>query len=240
MPLIEPGAHGVVISCQAPQESPLRDSHVMAQLALAAQLAGAIGVRAEGGPDITAIRAVCSLPVIGIRKHLYEGSDVYITPTRADVDTVADAGAELVALDATARPRPYGETLAEVVAHAKSRGLTVMADLSDADEAKAAIEAGVDFLGTTLVAAGAEDIRPGGPNLAVIRRLADANWGLPIIAEGRFATPGDVVAAFEAGAAIVVVGRAVTDAYALASDLVRAANEFRESPQTTATSLRNS
>ncbi|MFF5074330.1 N-acetylmannosamine-6-phosphate 2-epimerase [Micromonospora olivasterospora] len=229
MPFNEPGAHGVVISCQAPESSPLRDSHVMARLALAAQKAGAVGIRAEGGADIAAIRAVCSLPVIGIRKHWYAGSDVYITPTKADVDTVADAGAELVALDATPRPRPGGETLAEVVAHAKRRGLKVMADLSGSEEAKGAVDAGVDYLGTTLVPASAEDVRPGGPNVAVIRRLVEANWGLPVIAEGRFATPGDIVAAFGAGAAVVVVGRAVTDAYALAGDMVRAANEFRES-----------
>nr|WSY56251.1 putative N-acetylmannosamine-6-phosphate 2-epimerase [Streptomyces sp. NBC_00886] len=224
MPLISPSTSGVIISCQAPHGSPLRDSHVMARMALAAQKAGAIGIRAEGARDIEAIRAVCSIPVIGIRKHHYRGSDVYITATRADVDTVADTGAEIVALDATPRPRPGGETLQQVIAHAKQRGMQVMADLAAFEDAARAVEAGADFLGTTLVPE--SRVRPGIPNISIIRRLAEAALHRPIIAEGRFATPAHVTAALQAGASAVVIGRAVTDAYALAADMVRAAREY--------------
>lgn len=215
---------GVFVSCQAPVGSPLRDPYVMTSMARAAEKAGAVGIRAEGVPDITQIVAAVHLPVIGIRKQHYEGSDVYITPTRFEVDEIARAGAKIIALDATTRQRPAGETLDGVVAHAKSLGMIVMADLSSARDAEEAIAAGVDVLGTTLIGASDADIRPGGPNLSAITALAQQFPERQVVAEGRYATPDDIQAAFRAGASTVVVGKAVTDAYALTHDLVAAAN----------------
>ncbi|WP_104176506.1 N-acetylmannosamine-6-phosphate 2-epimerase [Cryobacterium sp. Y50] len=215
---------GVAISCQAPKESPLRIPSIMAAMAVAAEKAGAVAIRAEGFDDIAAIIAVCALPVIGIRKHRYPGSDIYITATKADVDLVADAGATIVALDATSTHRPGGETLTEVVAHAHQRGLQVMADLSSAADATGALNAGVDYLGTTLVEASRDDVRLGGPNISVIQRIATEHPESVIVAEGRFATADDVTLAFTAGAGTVVVGKAVTDVYALTKDLVAASN----------------
>lgn len=219
---------GIVISCQAPEESPLRDPYVMATMARAAEQAGAVGIRAEGAEDIAAIAADVTLPIIGIRKKRYPGSDVYITATRSDVDLVADAGARIIALDATGRDRPFGETLEQVMHHAKERGLVIMADLAASDDADRAVAAGADLLGTTLVPAGEEDVRPGGPNLAVLERIAKAHPGMPLVAEGRYATPEDITAALDLGATTVVVGRAVTDTLALAKDLVGAAHQFQE------------
>lgn len=219
---------GLIVSCQAPESSPLRDPYAMALMALAAQKAGAVGIRAEGAADIEAIKRVCSLPVIGIRKHRYPDSDVYITATRHDVDIVADAGAEIVALDATSRLRPRGETLAEVIAYAKTRGLTVMADLTSPNEAADALTFGADYLATTLIGPSSEDIRTDGPNVAALRRIVVENPGAIVVAEGRYATPGDIAAAFEAGAKSVVVGRAITDAYALAVTLVDVTPRARE------------
>ncbi len=214
---------GLVISCQASEGSPLRDPYIMVAMARAAEAAGAAGTRVEGAADIAAVTAATSIPVIGIRKQHRPGSDVYITATLDDVDLIADAGATIVALDATSRTRPCGQKLAEIVAHAHARGLIVMGDLAAADEAAAAIAAGVDAIGTTLVPDSAEDSRPGGPNLAVLERLCGEYPQTPVVAEGRYATPADVTAAFQAGSTTVVVGRAVTDAYALAQDLVSAA-----------------
>ncbi|AGW42734.1 indole-3-glycerol phosphate synthase [Leifsonia xyli subsp. cynodontis DSM 46306] len=209
--------------------SPLRNPSIMVSLALAAQKAGAAGIRAEGAEDISQIVRAVQIPVIGIRKKHYDGGEVYITPTRFEVDEIAGAGATILALDATTRPRPGGETLECVVSHAKALGLIVMADLSRAEDAGPAVEAGADVLVTTLVAASEQDIRPGGPNLSVIERLAQSFPDRQIIAEGRFAGPKDVQGALRAGASTVVVGKAVTDAYALTIDLVAAANSLAAS-----------
>lgn len=214
---------GLVISCQAPEESPLRDPYVMAAMARAAEAAGAVGTRVEGGDDIIAVVAATSIPVIGIRKKHYPGSEVYITATVADVDIVAAAGATIVALDATSRARPFGEELIDIVAHAHARGLIVMGDLRTADDAPAAIASGVDAIGTTLGPASDADVRPGGPNLALLEQLVRRHPGVPVVAEGRYASPADVAAALSIGATTVVVGKAATDTYAITQDLVAAA-----------------
>ena len=63
---------GIVISCQAPEGSPLRDPYIMAAFARAAEKAGAAGIRAEGIDDISRIAESVSLPIIGIRKKVYQ------------------------------------------------------------------------------------------------------------------------------------------------------------------------
>lgn len=209
---------GLIVSCQAPVGSPLRDPRTMAQMAASAERHGAIGVRVEGAADIAAVAARVALPVLGIRKAHRPGSEVFITATRADVDLVHAAGAGFVALDATPRRRPGGERLADVVEHAHALGLGVVGDLAAVSDAEPARDAGVDALATTLIAASDEDVRPGGPNVRAVERICGGGSGLPVVAEGRFATASDLDLAREAGAASVVIGRALTDVDALIRD----------------------
>ena len=99
---------GIIVSCQALPGEPLHGRGMMAAMAQAAKEGGAVGIRANGVEDIAAIRRQVALPVIGIVKAEYPGSPVYITPTEAEVEALLQAGAEIIALDATARPRPQG------------------------------------------------------------------------------------------------------------------------------------
>jgi N-acylglucosamine-6-phosphate 2-epimerase len=87
----------------------------MARMAYAAKLGGCIGIRSNSGKDIRAIKKEVNLPVIGIVKRDYEDSEIYITPTYREVEEVADAGAEIVALDATGRTRPDNIALEDLV-----------------------------------------------------------------------------------------------------------------------------
>ncbi|WP_309127343.1 putative N-acetylmannosamine-6-phosphate 2-epimerase [Microbacterium sp.] len=219
---------GLIVSCQAPVGSPLRHPRTMAQMAASAERHGAVGVRVEGAADIAAVSACVALPVLGIRKAHRPGSDVFITATRADVDLVHDAGAGFIALDATARSRPGGERLADVVAHAHALGLGVVGDLAAVSDAEPARDSGVDALATTLIAASDQDVRPGGPNIRAIERIRELDLGLPLVAEGRFATASDLDLARGAGAASVVMGRALTDVDALIRD---AASHLRSASQ---------
>jgi N-acylglucosamine-6-phosphate 2-epimerase len=211
---------GVVISCQAPLGSPLRDPYVMTALARSAEKAGASGIRAEGNLDIRAIVAAVSIPVIGIRKQTYPGTEVFITATQRDVDLIADAGAQLIAMDGTSRARAGGEKLSDVVAHAHDRGLLVMADLAAIDDAPFALDSGADSIATTLIGRSLGDLREGGPNVNALAELRSAFPDVAIVAEGRYATSADVRLAFDMGATSVVVGTAVTNAYSLARDLI--------------------
>ena len=98
-----PFSSGLVVSCQALEDEPLFGSDVMAKMAWAAELGGAVAIRSNTPSDILAIRAKVQLPIIGIYKVQYPDSPVYITPTLREVDAILATGAEIISLDATAR-----------------------------------------------------------------------------------------------------------------------------------------
>lgn len=215
---------GLVVSCQPlPDEpdDPFRGGGLQTVMAAAAVLGGAVGIRANGPADIAAIGAAVDVPVIGLwkRGEWRGGATVAITPTAADAVAVATAGAAIVAVDATARPRPDGMTFADTVAavHAGT-GALVLADVSDVAEAVAAVDAGADAVAGTLsiFCGGAQ---AGGPDFDIVAALVD-RVGVPVIAEGRYATAEDVERAFALGAHAVVAGNAITSPLALTRRLV--------------------
>jgi N-acylglucosamine-6-phosphate 2-epimerase len=199
---------GLIVSCQALPNEPLHGADIMARMALAAWLGGAVGIRANGADDIRAIRAVVALPIIGIYKDGDEG--VYITPTFRHAQVVAEAGADVVALDATQRARPDGSTLTEIIATIHTQlGTLVMADISTLDEALAAEAAGADLVASTLSGYTPYSPKLDGPDFDLIRATS-ARLHVPIIAEGRVLTPEDARNALACGATGVVVGGAIT------------------------------
>lgn len=201
---------GLIVSCQALPGEPLFGADIMARLAVAAQGGGAVAIRANSPVDIAAIRGACPLPLIGLSKIDVPGFDVYITPTLADARAVADAGADIVALDATARTRPEGGDAAgfiRLVREATSR--PVLADISTQNEALAAQDAGADFISTTMSGYTPYSPQQAEPDLDLVRCLA-GQLHVPLIAEGRIATPEQARAALDAGAWAIVVGGAIT------------------------------
>lgn len=201
-------AGGLIVSCQAYRGEPLLDPDVMSRMAQAAVIGGAVAIRAQGLEDIRRIHAAVDVPQIGLLKI---GSDgVFITPTLGDALAVAEAGAEIVAVDGTRRPRPDGLTLAQTVEaiHRRTDRL-VMADVGDLDDGLAAEAAGADLVGSTL--AGYTGSRPAtdGPDLALVSGLA-RRLQVPVLAEGRVHTTAQARACIDAGAYAVVVGTAIT------------------------------
>ncbi|GEM82457.1 putative N-acetylmannosamine-6-phosphate 2-epimerase [Meiothermus hypogaeus NBRC 106114] len=200
----------LIVSCQARADNPLHGPQFMAAMALAAQQGGASGIRANGAGDIRAIRAVTHLPIIGINKRWMEGYEVYITPDFAAAKEVAEAGADVIALDATARPRPR-ESLAELIGLIHTElGKPVFADVSNLNEGLVAVQLGADYIATTLSGYTPYSPRTRGPDFDLIRQLV-ADVGVPVIAEGRFWTLEEVSKAFDLGASAVVVGTAITN-----------------------------
>ena len=202
---------GLIVSCQAAAGSPLARPDVIAALAAAAELNGAVGVRVDGPTNIRAVRGAVRVPVLGIEKMNDDCSDVYITPTFESARRVAVSGADVIALDGTARPRPGGESLATIISRIKAEvGLPVMSDVSTFDEGvRAAEEFGADFVATTLSGYTPGTAGLDGPDFWLVERLA-ARLGVPVICEGRLRTPDDVRRAFQRGAFAVVVGTAIT------------------------------
>ncbi|GAA0951619.1 N-acetylmannosamine-6-phosphate 2-epimerase [Actinocorallia libanotica] len=202
----------LIVSCQAWDGHPLRDTAALTRMALAAVEGGAAAIRCGGvggTPDIVSIRAAVDVPVIGLTKDGTEG--VYITPTATAARAVVEAGADVVAIDATDRPRPDGLSFADSVRAVHDLGRLVMADVATLAEGVAAAEAGADIVATTL--AGYTPARPktDGPDLSLVRDLREALPATLLIAEGRYHSPAHAAAALEAGATSVVVGTAITD-----------------------------
>jgi N-acylglucosamine-6-phosphate 2-epimerase len=205
---------GLIVSCQAPDDSPLRRTDMMVLMARAAIAGGATGIRAQGVDDIRAIAAVTDLPIIGLKKAPPLTPDrVYITPRFADAAAVFHAGAGIIALDGTARARPGGETLRTIIARIHDElGALVMADIDSAASAEYAAACGADVVGTTMVGYTNETLHEASDsiNLRVVAEVAAA-VDVPVIAEGRIWTPDDARAARTAGASGIVVGTAITN-----------------------------
>ncbi|MDJ0317984.1 N-acetylmannosamine-6-phosphate 2-epimerase [Arthrobacter antibioticus] len=199
----------LVVSAQAYPGEPMRDPRTMAQVAASAVTGGAAAIRVQGIADIQFARAAVEVPIIGLWKDGHEG--VFITPTLRHALACANAGAHIVAIDGTRRPRPDGLTLAETIAgiHADSNAL-VMADCGSFDDVVAAVESGADLIGTTLAGYSGERAKTDGPDLELIAAIAAAQLGRPLIAEGRIHSPAQARAAMDAGAFAVVVGTAIT------------------------------
>lgn len=199
----------LIVSCQAYPGEPMRDPRTTGQVAASAVIGGAGAVRVQGLADVQHTRSAVEVPVIGLWKDGHDG--VFITPTLRHALAVANAGAHVVAIDGTRRSRPDGLTLAQTVAgiHAESHAL-VMADCGSFDDAAAAVEAGADLVGTTLSGYTGERPKTSGPDLDLLRHIAGADFGVPVLAEGRIHTPAQARHALDAGAFAVVVGTAIT------------------------------
>jgi putative N-acetylmannosamine-6-phosphate epimerase len=200
-------AGGLVVSCQALPEEPLYGPEFMAAMARAAVLGGARAVRVNGPADVAAVRAAVDVPVVGLWKDGHEG--VYITPTVRHALAVADAGADVVAIDATGRPRGDGLGLAATVRELHAAGIVVLADVSTREEGLAAVAAGADLVASTLSGYTPASSVQDGPDLELVERLA-GTVAVPVIAEGRVGTPAEAAAALARGAHAVVVGGAIT------------------------------
>lgn len=220
-------AGGLIVSCQARDGHPLRSSQVIAALARAAVMGGAVGLRLNGDEDIRAVRQDVRVPIIGIRKVFGPESPVYITPTFADAQVVAAAGADIIALDATLRARPGGEPLDALIPKIKDvLGRPIMADVATVEEGLHAAACGADLIATTLSGYTDAGPPPDGPDLDLVRKLRAAVQ-IPVVAEGRYRSPADVQEALRAGAFAVVVGRAITDPLMLTRAFVDAVERMK-------------
>lgn len=203
----------LIVSCQALPDEPLHSSYIMSRMAYAAMLGGAGGIRANTVEDITEIKKTVDLPIIGIIKKVYPGpcENLYITPTVKEVDQLVECGVDIIALDATSRPRPDGKTLDEMfsVIRQKYPDQLFMADCSNFEEGIHAEKLGFDFVGTTL--AGYTDYTAGTklPDIPLMKKLVE-NLSTPVIAEGGIWSPEQLKAAMDVGVTAAVVGSAIT------------------------------
>ena len=199
-------AGGLIVSCQPVSGGPFDSIEGVLTFARAAASAGARGLRIEGAANVAAVASVLDLPVIGLIKRDLPDSPVRITPWLDDVAALAAAGATIIAVDATDRPRPA--SVAALLGAARASGALAMADCATLADAEAALAAGAHIVGSTMSGYIGDGPVPELPDLALVRTLA--GLGVPVLAEGRYNTPSLAAEAIRAGATAVVVGSAIT------------------------------
>ncbi len=205
-----PEIRGLIVSCQAPADSPLHDPVVIAAMAQAAVNQGAVGVRIDTSYHVSAVRQKVKVPIIGLWKQQLPGYEVYITPRYEDAEAIARAGADIIAIDATLRQRPNRETLAGLIERIHAElGKPVMADVDTIENAKLAALAGADIVGTTLYGYTNETKHLSPPGFELLTQMVQ-QLDIPVICEGGISSPKMAREALNLGAYAVVVGTAIT------------------------------
>jgi N-acylglucosamine-6-phosphate 2-epimerase len=203
----------LIVSCQALPNEPLHSSFIMSRMAVAAKEGGASGIRANTKEDIAEIKKAVDLPVIGIVKRDYADSQIYITPTMKEMRELMEVGPEIIAIDATDRPRPEGKTLDEFFQEIKAEypDQLLMADCSTYEECIHADELGFDFVGTTMIGYTPESqgLKIDADDFKILRDVL-ANVKHPVICEGNIDSPQKARRVLDLGSYCVVVGSSIT------------------------------
>jgi len=218
----------LIVSCQASEGDPLDDVNTLTRIATSVLRGGAGGLRAEGVPRIAAFRAITQLPIVGLIKTYDANGDVYITPDFQSAKAASDAGADIIALDCTARRLTAAEPWPELIRRIHTElNRPVLADIATLEDALAAERAGADAVATTLYGYTAETANIRTVSWPLIRSIV-AHLTIPVLVEGHITDPEEVRQALDLGAIAVVVGSAITRPETITARFVQATQNSGE------------
>ena len=214
----------LIVSCQASEGDPLDNLDTLTRIATSALRGGAGGLRAEGVERIAAFRAITQLPIIGLIKTYDTNGDVYITPDFRSAKAIDHAGADIIALDCTARRLATAEPWPELIRRIHTElNRPVLADIATLDDALAAERAGADAVATTLYGYTAETANIRAISWSLVQSIV-AHLTIPVLVEGHITNPEEVHRALDLGATAVVVGSAITRPETITARFVEAAH----------------
>jgi N-acylglucosamine-6-phosphate 2-epimerase len=218
----------LIVSCQASEGDPLDDLDTLTRIATSVLRGGAGGLRAEGVARIAAFRAITQLPIIGIIKTYDANGDVYITPDFRSANAVSDAGADIIALDCTARRLTAAEPWPELVPRIHAElNRPVLADIATLEDALAAERAGADAVATTLYGYTAETANQRNVSWPLVQAII-ARLTIPVLVEGHITDPQEARTALDLGATAVVVGSAITRPETITARFVQATKNHQK------------
>lgn len=205
----------VVVSVQAMPNEPLYLEQCMIGMMKSVVNGGAGALRLAGARDVKNAKKLFNLPIIGLTKPNIIPKNykelVYITPNIKDVIELVEAGADVIATDATQRKRPNNEKLQDLIKYIHINKRLAMADISTLEEGLNAKDLGADIISTTLAGYTLESANSPAnePDFELLKQLVGQTQ-LPVVLEGRIWEPEQVNKAFELGAHCVVIGSAIT------------------------------
>lgn len=216
---------GLIVSCQAVKGEPLYGYGIMHLFAKAAKAGGATGIRALAD-DVDSIKDEVNLPVIGLVKEIYEDSEIYITPTKTEVDRLLSTKCDVLCMDATLRSRPGGVTLEELYRYARSKaeGRELMADVSTIEEAINADKLGFDYISTTMRGYTPYTKHFEIPDVDFVRECKEKVKNAKVIAEGGVFEVSHIEEISKVNPYAVVVGSAITRPKVITERLLGALN----------------
>ncbi|MBO5715026.1 MAG: N-acetylmannosamine-6-phosphate 2-epimerase [Clostridia bacterium] len=202
---------GLIVSCQAVKGEPLYGYGIMHLFAKAAKEGGATGIRALVD-DIDSIKNEVGLPIIGLVKEIYNDSEIYITPTKKEIDRLLATKWDVLCMDATLRARPEGETLEGLYeyARANANGREIMADVSTLEEAINADRLGFDYISTTMRGYTPYTTQYEIPDVDFVAECLKHVKNAKVIAEGGVFEVSHMERISEVNPYAVVVGSAIT------------------------------
>lgn len=196
---------GLCVSCQPVDNGALDKPEIVSALAQASVAGGADCIRIEGVDNLMATRPFITVPIIGLIKYDLPDSPVRITPFLKDIEALAEAGADIIAVDGTDRVRP--ESREALFRRIKDLGKLAMADCSKLTDGLFCRDLGADIVGSTM-SGYTGGVTPKEPDFQLVKDLKQA--GCFVMAEGRYNTPELAREALLIGADCVTVGSALT------------------------------
>ena len=212
--ILEQIKNKIIVSVQAMPSEPLYDETCINALIKSVISGGASGLRVAGARDVKNAKKLTDVPVIGITKPTKIPANykelVYITPTIKDAQIIIDAGADIIAFDATFRDRGSKENILQIINFIHSKGRLAMADISTFEEGIINTLLGADIISTTLSGYTTySEKNSTEPDFELVEKLSKV-IDIPVILEGRIWEPNEVKKAFNCGAFSVVIGSAIT------------------------------
>ena len=207
----------IIVSSQAVAGSVLHDPEALTRIGIDAIAGGAGALRLAGVDTVKLTKSRVDVPIIGLIKTQRENYEPRITATVQEILQLKEAGADIVAIDATYRNRP--EPLQGLFDTALSNHLEIFADIATLDEAKDSLDRGATYITTTMSGYTNDREMTVGPDFELLKQVVAL--GGKTVLEGRVSTGEHIKQAFDLGAYAVVIGRAVTSPQTILRDILR-------------------
>lgn len=222
---------GLIVSCQAKKSDPHYCEDITLLMAKAAVWGGAVGLRLDTPKDIRKIKAQCDVPIIGLWKVFTDKTDVFITPGMKYVQACIEAGADIIAVDATNRLVDENRYAYELISEIKEEfpDTPILADIRNVEDAIIVVEKGADMIAPTLSRFDKTYRSSSKPDFELLCRLVDVcKDKAKVIMESKINTPEDAMIALYHGAYSVVVGNAITRPHITTQKFCDAINGYKE------------